>query len=532
MHNCGPRDVEIKNTLINIESEAEPLKWTTERLKAGIPKGGSFQDLKYIGPNETEGNSLNGNGGQYYEDPNNERALIGGKTAESNILWESFNTKHEIYRDCGLVLVDGGWKNKPSNGVNNVGVASKGMPVRVFTGSTDLQIVDYNIGNVTEENNFQGDYSHLPKLKPGESLDLFFGIRINRLANINENIQLVFNTDDGSIKKSDCYAEIQFPIKLNDVIEPEPIEVIERPLEPETCAGISDYLPIDSEGRIYALQVFTLDWEGIGYPAAGNWIGGPDGSGCDLVHIPDNRGTFGAGIPFGINDTRADQSAHPPAIQYSFGTDTNNVIVKSSYIILKDNDIHDVPSPYSTNEPDGIYGVPSISAVVDGMNGLGGLLHPSEGSFFGTILVPPGWEIEVWSSGNYSCVDQFTWIKGPLIFHAKSWNSGFDGPPGVAPVSQDIKDLYAAENCNIWKAMANIKNIPVRGHNSQCIYGDSTTGLLARWNVSAGIYYTNQGRLNNGGYSFRLRKISVDENHSGSYVERGYHRFAKTTHNY
>ena len=169
MHNCGPRDVEIKNTLINIESEAEPLKWTTERLKAGIPKGGSFQDLKYIGPNETEGNSLNGNGGQYYEDPNNERALIGGKTAESNILWESFNTKHEIYRDCGLVLVDGGWKNKPSNGVNNVGVASKGMPVRVFTGSTDLQIVDYNIGNVTEENNFQGDYSHLPKLKPGES---------------------------------------------------------------------------------------------------------------------------------------------------------------------------------------------------------------------------------------------------------------------------------------------------------------------------------------------------------------------------
>lgn len=529
VHNCGPRDVEIKNTLINIESEAEPLKWTTERLKGGIPKSGSFQQLEYLQPNETEGNSLNGNGGQYYGDPNNKKALTDEVAADSNILWQSFNTKHEVYRDCGLVLIDGGWKNKPSDGVNNLGVASKGMPVRVFTSSTDLQIIDYNIGNVIEENNFQGDYSHLPKLKVGESLDLFFGIRINRLANINEKIQLVFNTDDGSIKKSDCYAEIKFPIKLDDVIKPEPIEVEPEPPKPETCAGISDYLPIDSEGRIYALQVFTLNWPGIGYPAAGNWIGGPDGSGCDLVHIPDNRGTFGAGIPFGINDTRADQLAHPPAIQYSFG---GKISVKSTYIILKDDSVHDVPSPYSTNEGGGTYGVPSTSAVVNGLNSLGGLLHPSEGSFFGTILVPPGWEIAVWSGGNYGCYNQFTWIKGPLIFHANDWNSGGNGPPGVAPVSQDIKDLYAAENCNIWKAMANIKNIPVVGHNSQCYSGSSTTGHLHRWDTSGGMYYTNQGRLNRGGYSFKLRKISVDENHSGSYVQYGYKRFAKTTYNY
>ena len=233
VHNCGPRDAEIKNTLINIESEDGPLKWTTEALRAGIPKGGSFQNLQYIGENETEGNSINGNGGQYYGDPNNKRVLADETDSESNILWESFNTKYEVYRDCGLVLIDGGWKNKPSDGVNNVGVASKGMPVRVFTSSTDLQIVDYNIGNVTEENNFQGDYSHLPKLKTGESLDLFFGIRVNRLANIDENVQLVFNTDDGSIKKSDCYAEIKFPIKLNEVIEPEtePIEVQPSPIE-------------------------------------------------------------------------------------------------------------------------------------------------------------------------------------------------------------------------------------------------------------------------------------------------------------
>lgn len=225
VHNCGPRDVEIKNTLINIESEAGPLKWTTGKLKGGIPKSASFQQLEYLQPNETEGNSLNGNGGQYYGDPNNKKALTSETTADSNILWKSFNTKYEVYRDCGLALIDGGWKNKPSSGVNNVGVASKGMPVRVFSSSADLEIIDYNISNVTEENNFQGDYSHLPKLRTGESLDLFFGIRINRLANINENIQLVFNTDDGSIKKSDCYAEMKIPIRLSDVTEPEPIEV-------------------------------------------------------------------------------------------------------------------------------------------------------------------------------------------------------------------------------------------------------------------------------------------------------------------
>ena len=257
VHNCGPRDVEIKNTLANIESEIEPLKWTTQRLKSGIPKGGSFENLQYIQENETEGKSIIGTGGQYYGDPNNKRVLTGEENEGSNILWESFNTKYEVYRECGPPsLIDGGWKNKPSDGVNNVGIASKGMPIRVFTSSSGIDIIDYNIGNVTEENNFKGDYSHLPKLKAGESLDLFFGIRINRLANINENIQLVFNTDDGTFKQTDCYAEIKFPVELGDVIEPEP-----EALAPITSfEKTAEILRPEVGGNSYGSEVCDVQW--------------------------------------------------------------------------------------------------------------------------------------------------------------------------------------------------------------------------------------------------------------------------------
>lgn len=519
VHNCGPRDVEIKNTLINIESEAEPLKWTTERLKGGIPKSGSFQKLEYLNPEEIEGNSSNGNGGQYYGDPNNKRALTDETTADSNILWESFNTKYEIYRDCGLVLIDGGWKNKPSSGVNNVGVASKGMPVRVFTGSTDLQVVDYNIGNVTEENNFQGDYSHLPKLKAGESLDLFFGIRINRLANVNENIQLVFNTDDGSIKKSDCYAEIQFPIKLDDVTEPEPVE-----LEPEPpklyCDGISEYLPIDEDGRIHAVQVFTVGWSRGNYPT-GNWVGGPDGSGCSLEQIPDSRGTFGAGVPFGIDDTRGDQSAHPPGINYKY-PGYGNVSVKSSYVILKDDDVHEVPSPYSQKLENNTIGIPSVLSFMDGLGGFGLVHRVGPGVQFGTMIVPPGWQVDVYNHTNYGCVKQFSGIKGPFIFYnPKTYVS-----PTLSAVPSSVKQLYGEVDCPIWDAMANIKSIPVYGLRDSNCYNDAISYCsLGSWQYYAGAYSSGRdGRENAGGYSFKLTKIPIDDR-SGSYTQRGTERF-------
>ena len=61
-----------------------------------------------------------------------------------------------------------------TEGVNNIGVAFKDFPVRVFTSDKGIDIIDYNIGNVNEANSYHGDYNHIPVLQDGESIDLFF----------------------------------------------------------------------------------------------------------------------------------------------------------------------------------------------------------------------------------------------------------------------------------------------------------------------------------------------------------------------
>lgn len=215
VHNCGPKDVVIKNTVVNLKSEEGDLRWTTEKLETGIPKGGSLYNPGFIESNN-EGGELTkpGYGGQYVGDPNNQRIL---STGDSDVLWESFNTKYEVYRSGKVHLIDGGWgkdvsRFQESKGVKNAGVAFKGMPVRVFKSSKNIQILDYNISNVVESNQYQGDYSHIPVLKAGESIDLFFGVRLGDVVDLLDEVQLIFNTDDGTIKKTESYANITFPI--------------------------------------------------------------------------------------------------------------------------------------------------------------------------------------------------------------------------------------------------------------------------------------------------------------------------------
>ena len=271
LHNCGPHEVEILNTLINIKSQAGPLQWTTELLRQGIPKGGDIKELELLESSETSSNVTRGKGGQYYNDPNNQ-SLFQEAGGGSNILWESFNTKYEVYRQGKIHEIDGGWNPLKESfslitdsgenlvldsgeeiitdpeaagpiktrGVLNTGVAFKGMPVRVFRAESGLEIVDYNIGNVNQSNNFKGDYSHLPKLKPNESLDLFFGLRVGRLSDISEEVQFVVHTDDGTLNKTDCYGNINFNIgstkKLDDQKPTQ--EVI--PLPPGDLVHFSD----------------------------------------------------------------------------------------------------------------------------------------------------------------------------------------------------------------------------------------------------------------------------------------------------
>jgi len=221
VHNCGPHAVTLLNSLINVEGQSNPLTWTTETLPQGIPKGGNIAELKFSNSSEGISSIRNGYGGQYYGDLRNQN-LFSDQNESSNILWESFNTQYEVYRAGVLSEINGGWSahSLQTNGVRNTGVAFKGMPVRVFKSNAGLEIVDYNVGKVNASNNYKGDYTHLPKLQPGEQIDLFFGVKIGRLADITEKIQILINSDDGTQKKMDCFGHFEFTasgLPLNEV---------------------------------------------------------------------------------------------------------------------------------------------------------------------------------------------------------------------------------------------------------------------------------------------------------------------------
>lgn len=223
LKNCGPNDIEILNTIINAKGENNPLKWTTKVSKLGLPKGGNLEEPIEISSLNDKSNPAQG--GQYYEDPNNKNSLKPDQT--TNILWESFNTKYEVFREGDIHQIDGGWAAHPeeNQGVNNYGVAFDGMPVRVFTpdGTTSknqtLEVIDYNIGGIDKSEwgpQTKGDYKHLPILKKDEVIDLFFGIRATSVSKLNETIELVFNTKDLKKDEMQCYAKYEYVIAIGD----------------------------------------------------------------------------------------------------------------------------------------------------------------------------------------------------------------------------------------------------------------------------------------------------------------------------
>ncbi len=252
--NCGPRPIKILNTLINLENEPADLKWTTSVLESGIPKDGNYRDIIEIEPEYNIVNIKTGYGGQFYGDLNNKSFLQEDAFGEggANTLWESFNTEYEVIRGGEVFEINGGWNSVESytiitdqdfkiqlddgsilmtdpiliippktRGVYNTGVAFRGMPIRIFKTTSGLEIVDYNIGGVDltkwEQEDQEGNYNHLPELQPEEYIDLFFGLRIGNLASLGDRIELVFNTEDDSLKKMDCYARLEIPIKIGDI---------------------------------------------------------------------------------------------------------------------------------------------------------------------------------------------------------------------------------------------------------------------------------------------------------------------------
>jgi phage-related protein len=244
--NCGPQDVRLKNTIVNSDAQTESPKHYIEKIRPGIIKGSDYANIQYL-------NSLNWaispvNGGQYFDDVNNEKIFTDDS---SRVLWHAFNTKKEVFRLGEIHEVDGGWTpdsdlfhihtddgeqiiidtsldllvtdpivvgDIETQGVLNEGVAFKNMPVKVFGFDSGLELIDYNISNVSHSKECKGDYSILPVLKKDESIDLFFGLRGGiDIANISENIQMVFNAETvDSDREIDCFANISFPAKASE----------------------------------------------------------------------------------------------------------------------------------------------------------------------------------------------------------------------------------------------------------------------------------------------------------------------------
>ena len=243
--NCGPNDIKIHNTIANFLSDNGFTEWETERIKTGIPKDNEMSYFEPASPLTNTDNMIIGYGGQYRNDPNNEKFLA---SLESNTLWHNFNTEYEVWRKGVPHSINGGWEPEkeifsiitddgsiiklddgPSlvsdpirvgdiktKGVQNIGVAFKDFPARVFKSDSGLELIDYNIGNISEANNFHGDYNHIPILKEGESIDLFFGFRVNSQDEINEEVELFFNTEDLKKEEMGCYARFLFKIKSQD----------------------------------------------------------------------------------------------------------------------------------------------------------------------------------------------------------------------------------------------------------------------------------------------------------------------------
>jgi phage-related protein len=261
IYNCGPHSIKLHNTIIGFENDKSLAEYSTEVLKHGIVKDDDRYKFTRLKDGEhTIDEPMYGTGGQYYSDPKNEKMLTSNP---SNIVWHSFNTEHEVYRQGKIHEIDGGWgrgtgyidivtdegdylilnESEPTfssdkqgldlggyeiltsdlssissvktSGVSNPGVMFKGAPIRAFKNAEeDLQIIDYNIAG--EESASVGDYSHMPVLKSGESIDLFFGIRYKDVDRFEDRVQLFFHTEDMQDGKMDCYAQFQFNLEIND----------------------------------------------------------------------------------------------------------------------------------------------------------------------------------------------------------------------------------------------------------------------------------------------------------------------------
>ena len=238
--NCGPKPIKINNTIVRFKSDVDAPLWTVKRspgvhLQTSVAEDSLArpQDVLLEDAGATITNPEDNTGGQYMNDPTAPKTpdpdqLVNWQWRAGNVVAPGGDIL-QLWRNCiryDVDTPDGGtgdvdpniaanWNNNA--GTDNTGITSKDKFVRAFFPYSDninkpnLEIQDLNIGNVHASNPW-GDYSHLPELQPGESLDLFFVAISNRLFGTMEQIQFVFDTEDvpKSSLRTECYGNINF----------------------------------------------------------------------------------------------------------------------------------------------------------------------------------------------------------------------------------------------------------------------------------------------------------------------------------
>jgi len=320
------------------------------------------------------------------------------------------------------------------------------------------------------------------------------------------------------------------------------VNIEERQVDYADC--VSSYLPIDSEGRIYAIQLFESVRQDLGNPI--KMVGGPNAEGVGQTNVNYfGNEEFGGGIPFGADDNRVVKDTSP-IVSYN-GTVGSIQEVRTYYVLLKDDNVPGAQNaPYSEyravniatgektdptwNPPNGNY---------NWGNGLelrnnkyywqGETLFPGGGghdvgipqtykfqseqfhrSYAGNptniwasysvergnpglngMLVPPGWRVVIYVDTNY-----LGWLcegnvgpvlgvwDGPVYFHEEA----------SLPIDFDFSNA----DCPFWSLFKNVKNVPI---SDRII---SNMGNMNYWHKRCA-WYSN----GNGGYSYSFSKIPI-----------------------
>ena len=244
VHNCGPGSVKLKNTIVNSDQQSTTPKHYIEKIRPGITKSNDYFDIKYLQNDQSIIDMKPGRGGQFYSDPSNQKLFTEDK---SDLIWHNFNTKKEVFRNGEIEEINGGWGPElasyeistddqfilatdsgeilmtdpvvvgepETKGVLNEGVAFKNFPAKIFKMDSGLELIDYNISNLSKSKACEGDYDNLPILNKDESIDLFFGLRAGAdLNKYSENLQMVFNAEPIGIEKDiSCYGNVDILVK-------------------------------------------------------------------------------------------------------------------------------------------------------------------------------------------------------------------------------------------------------------------------------------------------------------------------------